>query len=112
MEIGQNGSTCLIDLTTGARTTLKNFTFEKDMNFFLNPSGDKVLYYVMDSEADGLGISQLGVIDLEKGTFIAFDREGYEDLYESSLHWEDNRTVSIDAASSDGGTRYILLYQF
>lgn len=112
MEIGQDGSTCLIDLTTGARTMLDNFTFEKDMNFFLNPSGDKVLYYVMDSEADGLGISQLGVIDLEMGTFIAFDREGYEDLYESSLHWEDNRTVSIDAASSDGGTRYILLYQF
>lgn len=112
MEIGQDGSACLIDLTSGARTMLDNFTFEKEMNFFLNPSGDKVLYFVQDSEADGLGISQLGVIDLEKGTFIAFDREGYEDLYESSLHWEDNRTVSIDATSSDGGTRYILLYQF
>lgn len=112
VEIGRDGSVCLIDRTTGARTMVENFTFEKGMEFLLSPSGDKVLYYVMDSEADGLGISQLGVIDLEKGTFIAFDREGYEELYESSLHWEDNRTVSIDATSSDGGTQYILLYQF
>lgn len=112
MEIGQDGSACLIDLTCGARTMLENFTFEKDMNFSLNPSGDKVLYYVMDSEADGLGISQLGVIDLEKGAFFAFDREGYENLHEESIGWEDDCTVSLGATSSDGEARYILLYQF
>lgn len=112
MEIGQDGSTCLIDLTTGARTMLENFTFEKDMNFSLNPAGTKLLYYAMDREADGLGITQLGVIDLEKSTFIAFDREGYENLHEGSIGWEDDQTVSIGATSSDGGTRYILLYQF
>lgn len=112
MEVGQDGSACLIDLTTGARTMLENFIFEKGMNFSLNSSGDKVLYYVMDGDVRSLGIAQLGVIDLEKGTFVAFDREGYENLYESSLHWEDNHTVSIDAASSDGETQYIFLYRF
>ena len=75
MELGQDGSVCLIDRTTGARTMVQNFTFEKGMGFLLNPSGTKLLYYNMDSDADGLGITQLGVIDLEKGTFIAFDRK-------------------------------------
>ncbi len=112
MELGQDGSVCLIDRTTGARTMVQNFTFEKGMGFLLNPSGTKLLYYNMDSDADGLGITQLGVIDLEKGTFIAFDRKGYEDLCEGSLHWQDDQTVSISADSSDGGTQYILLYQF
>ena len=112
MEIGQDGSACLIDLTTGARTELENFIFEKDMDFFLNPSGNKLLYYATDREADGIGITQLGVIDLEKNTFIAFDREGYQNLYEESISWADSQTVRIDAASSDGEARYIILYQF
>lgn len=112
MEIGQDGAACLIDLTTGVQIRLENFIYQKGMKFTLSPSGDKVLYFVMDSEADGLGITQLGVIDLEKGAFFAFDREGYENLHEESIGWEDNQTVSIDATSSDSGTRYILLYQF
>lgn len=112
MEIGKDGSVCLIDRTTGARTMLENFTFEKGMSFILNPSGTKLFYCNKDSEAEGLGITQLGVIDLEEGTFIAFDREGNENLHEGSLHWQDDQTVSISATSFDGGTEYILLYQF
>ena len=112
MEIGRDGAACLIDLTTGARTELENFVFQTNMAFSLNPSGNKLLYYAKDSEADGLGITQLGVIDLEKSTFIAFDREGYEGLHEESIGWEDDHTVSIGATSSDGEIRYIILYQF
>lgn len=112
MEIGQDGTAHLIDLTTGVRTELENFTFQKDMEFFLNPSGNMLLYYATDSEAEGLGITQLGVIDLEKSTFIAFDREGYRNLHEESIGWADNHTVCINASSSDGETRYKILYQF
>lgn len=112
MELGQDGSVCLIDRTTGVRTMVQNFTFEKGMGFLLNPSGSKLLYYNKDSDAAGLGITQLGVIDLEKGTFIAFDREGYENLDEGSLHWQDERTIGIKASAADGETQYILLYQF
>lgn len=112
MEIEQDGTACLIDLTTGARTKLENFTFQRDMDFLLNPSGNKLLYYAMDSEADGIGITQLGVIDLEKSTFIAFDREGYRNLHEESIGWEDDHTVCIDATSSNEEARYKILYQF
>lgn len=112
MEFGQDGSVCLINLITGARIRLENFTYQKGMEFSPSPSGDKVLYFSMDSEADGLGITQLGVIDLEKGAFFAFDREGYGNLHEESIGWEDDCTVSLGATSSDGEARYIILYQF
>ena len=65
-----------------------------------SPSGNKLLYYSSDSKAEGLGISQLGVVDLEKGTFIAFDREGYGNLYEEGIGWSNDSTVSINARSS------------
>ena len=77
-----------------------------------SPSGNKLLYYSSDSKAEGLGISQLGVVDLEKGTFIAFDREGYRNLYEEGIGWSNDSTVSINARSSDGETRYLILYTF
>ena len=112
MEIGQDGSACLIDLTTGVRTVIENFVFQKEMDFFLNPAGDKLLYYVMDGEAEGLGISQIGVVDMKKGVFFAFDREGYETLYESEITWADDDTVCISASTGDGEAQYLLLYQF
>lgn len=112
MEIGQDGTACLINLVTGERTVLENFTFQENMNFWLNPSGSKLLYYAKDSETKGFGISQLGVIDLKEMTFIAFDREGYENLYEGSLWWETDDTICIEASSPDWETQYLLLYQF
>lgn len=114
MEISRDGTACLIDLTTGRRTELENFVFQKNMAFFPNSSGNKLLYCLRDSETDGLGFSQLGVVDLEKGIFIAFDREGYENLREGNIVWEDDNTVSITAVvrGSEPGTRYLILYQF
>ena len=66
----------------------------------------------MDPEMESLGIAQLGVVDLEKGAFIAFDREGYQNLREEGIGWDDDNTVSISARTPDGETRYLLLYQF
>ena len=66
----------------------------------------------MNPNTDSLGISQIGVADLEKGIFFAFDREGYENLHEEAIGWEDNNTVSINARTLDDETQYLLLYQF
>ena len=55
---------------------------------------------------------QLGVVDLEKGAFIAFEREGYENLYEKSIGWSNDSTVSINATASDGETQYLIFYTF
>lgn len=112
MEIGEDGSACLVNLVTGERTVLENFTFQRNMDFWLNPAGNKLLYHARDSKSEGLGISQLGVIDLEQMTFIAFDREGYENLREGGICWESDNTISIEARTQDGETHYLLLYQF
>jgi len=110
--VGQDGQVRLVDLQTGMQTVIEGFTFQKGNEFMISPSGDKLLYYASDSEAEGLGITQLGVVDLEKGTFIAFDREGYKNLYEEAIGWNDNNTVSINARALDGEIRYLILYQF
>ncbi len=112
--ISEEGQVQVVDLKTGNRTLLDGFTFQKKDHFQLNPSGNKLLYYAyaMDSESKELGISQIGVADLEKGVFFAFDREGYENLYEGGIGWADDHTVSIRASTLDDETHYLLLYQF
>ena len=110
--IGQDGQVRLADLKAGTQTVIEGFTYQKGDSFMSSPSGNKLLYYASDSKAEGLGIVQLGVVDLEKGTFIAFDREGYGNLYEEGIGWNDDSTVSINARSSDGKTRYLILYTF
>lgn len=110
--IGEDGQVRLVDLKTGMQTVVEGFTWQMGDEFMPSPSGNKLLYYSSDSKAEGLGISQLGVVDLEKGTFIAFDREGYGNLYEEGIGWSNDSTVSINARSSDGETRYLILYTF
>lgn len=110
--IGEDGQVRLVDLKTGMQTVIEGFTWQTGDEFMPSPSGNKLLYYSSDSKAEGLGISQLGVVDLEKGTFIAFDREGYGNLYEEGIGWSNDSTVSINARSSDGETRYLILYTF
>lgn len=110
--ISEEGQVRAIDLKTGAQTILDGFTFHTNDHLNFNLSGTKLLYFAMDPDADGLGISQIGVADLEKGAFFAFDRDGYENLHEGSIGWEDDNTVGISAHTPDYETRYMLLYQF
>ena len=110
--ISEEGQVQVVDLKTGTRATMEGFTFQKEDDFMISPSGNKLLYFSTDSKTEGLGITRLGVADLEKGVFFAFDREGYENLHEEGIGWSDNNTVSINASTPDGETRYLLLYQF
>lgn len=110
--VSETGRVEVIDLKTGARVPIVGFTYQKGDNFLPSPSGNKLLYYSKDPDTEGLGVTQIGVIDLEKYTFVAFERDGNENLHEGSIGWEDDNTVSIDAHTLDGETRYLLLYQF
>lgn len=110
--IQPGGQVQAVDLKTGTHTLLEGFTFHPEDSLHFNPSGTKLLYFAMDPEVEGLGISQIGVADLEKGVFFAFDREGYENLYEGGIGWDDDNTMSIRAHTQDDETHYLLLYQF
>lgn len=110
--VSETGRVEVIDLRTGVRIPIEDFTYQKGDNFLPSPSGNKLLYYSTDPDTEGLGVTQIGVIDLEKYTFVAFERDGNENLHEGSIGWEDDNTVGIDAHTLDGETRYMLLYQF
>lgn len=112
VRIGADGQTWVIDLGTGAEVRLENFRFEKGADFMPSPAGDKLLYYSTDPELDGLGITQLGVVDLDAGVFLAFDREGFGALYEEGIGWEDGHCVSIHARDEADGSRWRITYQF
>lgn len=112
VSISDDGQVRAIDLKTGAQTILKGFTCRPEDSLLFSPSGTKLLYFAKDSEVPGLGISQIGVADLEKGVFFAFDREGYENLYEGGIGWDGDDTMSIRASTLDDETQYLLLYQF
>ena len=112
ISVTEKGQVQIIDLRTGDQTVIEGFTFQTGDNFMPNTSGNKLLYYSADPGLDGLGISQMGVVDLEKGVFFAFDREGYENLHEESIGWEDDNTVGIGARTQDYETRYLIMYQF
>lgn len=60
--------------------------------------------------AAGLGDSELGVLDLEKGTFTAFSREGYNARYEWSLGWFDDDRVEI--WSGQWSAEAVYIYRF
>ena len=110
--VSEEGQVRAIDLKTGAQTLFDSFTLRPEDSLMFNPSGTKLLYFSMNPDLGGLGISQIGVADLEKGTFFAFDRDGYDNLYEGGIGWQDDNTVGINARTPDDETWYLLLYQF
>lgn len=110
--ISESGQLQIVDLKTGAQAIVEGFTFQKGDELSISPSENKLLYFSMDSNVEGLGITKLGVIDLDKGIFIAFDRDGYDNLEEEAIGWEDDNTVSINARTLDDETQYLLMYQF
>ncbi len=113
VRVREDRSVSVLDLLTGAETSVENFTLDELGNFASNPSGTKLLYYVRDAGLEGLGISQIGVLDLEQGAFTAFDREGYEALREVSLGWFDDERIVIHAISrNDGESHCFLVYEF
>lgn len=120
VRVRADRSVSVLDLLTGTETPVENFTLDELGTFSSNPAGTKLLYFVRDTGLKGLGISQIGVLDLEKGTFTAFDREGYETLREVSLGWFDDSRVMIHATPRDDSgtlsylseTHYFLLYEF
>lgn len=100
------------DLKTGTRAIVEGLTYSREETAVtMNVNGTKMLFAMFDQNANGLGISQLGVIDTEKGTYTLLDREGYEIREEAAVGWFDNDRISILSTNSDG-EKYLYLYSF
>ena len=113
--VAEDGTVSVLDLVTGGTTIVEDFSLSQQENVTLiaNASGTKVLFASYDGQADGLGISSLGVMDLEKGVFTLLDRENYDALQEGSLSWFDEDRVAITAhGKEDYNETYLYLYRF
>lgn len=113
--VAEDGAVSILDLTTGGTTIVEDFSLlqQEQATLIANASGTKVLFASYDGQADGLGISSLGVMDLEKGVFTLLDRENYDALKEGSLSWFDEDRVAITAHGKDDfNETYLYLYHF
>lgn len=107
LYVNEDRSVMVYDFKSGDYAAVENFKYPEDDVFLtLNPAEDKILFIRETSEADGLGVSQLGVLNLVSRTFILLDREGYETRRETSVGWFDNDRVAIRADSQGCGYLY------
>ena len=112
--VAEDGGVSVLDLVTGGITAVEGFSLSQtDGTLLPNPSGSKVLFAGHNDQTEGLGISSLGVMDLEKGTFTLLDREHYGAVYEGVLGWFDEDRIAITAHGKDDYNQtYLYLYRF
>lgn len=111
LYVDPTGILSVVDLKTGDKTPVNNFTFDPRGGFLSNFSNTKLLYSVSETlSEESPSISQLGVLNLESKTFTVFDRKDNENLEELSISWFDDDRVQIDNSQSD--TYALYLYQF
>lgn len=111
-EVGQ---VTVLDLITGMQTPVEGFTFlPGDSLFTPNPSDTKILFAGRaDTGYEGLGISSLGVMDLESGAFQLLDRDNFDALTDLELDWFDEDRVAITAHETHNFHQtYLYLYRF
>ncbi len=111
--VDEEHNTFVYDCKTGERAVVEGFRYSPDAGTMLNKAGDKILISLPDSDAPGLGISQIGVLDLEKRLFTLLDREGSGERFEGSMGWFDNDRVVIQAykdAKPSVGIQYLYIY--
>lgn len=106
--VEEDRSTYVCDFKTGDSAILDGFKYPLDTVLTrINGAGNKLLFVRTDAGADGLGVSEIGVLDLEKRSFILFDREGYETRRENSIGWFDDDRVAIQASDEDNWYLYL-----
>ena len=110
--VNEDGQTQVVNQVTGAVTEVENFSFSPYGDIVSNWDGTKLLYFVRDMDVKPyLRWSQLGLIDVEKGTFVAFDRDIA--TAEQGLFWLDDSAVAIrNYALEDGTVRGLYIYEF
>lgn len=112
LEVREDRRTSLLDLLTGAETPVQDFAYpEGDSRTRINGAGDKILFLVVEMDGEGLGISELTVLDLERGTAAALSREGYDVRHETTVSWFDDDRVVIRSEEADG-VCLLSLYRF
>ena len=114
LYVDREHNTYVYDCRTGERTPVEGFQYPSGSTFTSqNKAGDKILFGLSDNDVPGLGVVQIGILDLEKRSFTLLDREGYEVRREGVMGWLDNDRAVIEAykpADRSDGIRYLYIY--
>ena len=110
LDVEENSNVRIIELTTGYYSApIDGFVYDANTVFVGNYDSSKVLFYKTDPAVEGIGISELGVIDFQTVEFITFDRENYREIYEWSVSWLGKDKVCV-FVGGNGACLYI--YEF
>jgi Tol biopolymer transport system component len=102
LDIYGYGGTILVDLVTGERTGIEDFQYTRDTIALLNPAETRILFTKHDFQNDDLGITDIGVYNLQTEEISILTRQGYENRAEVSLGWFDNERVEVRAMNESG----------
>lgn len=120
LSLTGNGEVTVVDLRTGSHTRLEGVTaYEEhyeDFRCYADPTGARLLW----ADMDGDRVARMGIVDLEAGTFRAFERDdqsGQEELKFEYMYWlYDGRVASLRDLGWDPETKdypcQICVYDF
>jgi hypothetical protein len=97
----------LIDEKSGIRYPIEGLKPDSRVDFLLGPDRGKVLVTTITGQK-GLGITQIGYIDIENQTLKVFERKDFTN-YETSMHWISNNEVAVMATDKN---EYLYVYKF
>lgn len=110
LDVEENGIVRIIELTTGYYSApIDGFVYDANTVFVGNYDSSKAFFYKTDPDIEGMGISELGVIDFQTAEFITFNREKYSNIYEWSVGWLGKDKVCV-SVGGNGACLYI--YEF
>lgn len=120
LSLTGSGEVTVVDLRTGSHTRLEGVAaYEEhceDFRCHADPTGARLLW----ADMDGDRVARMGIVDLEEGTFRAFERDdqsGQEELKFEYMYWlYDGRVASLRDLGWDPETKdypcQICVYDF
>lgn len=106
--VEEDGSTYIFDFRTGESFLVDGFQYSSGFDSVsFNADGTKLLF-TQFSLGEDVWVTQIGILDIEKKSFITFEREGEGTPHETTVSWFDNERVGIEANTDEYW--YLYLY--
>ncbi len=98
----------LVDEKSGVRYAVEELKPDLGIDFLLSPDRKRVSVVTMSGQ-NGLGITQIGYINIEKQELKIFDRQDFSENHETSLYWLNENELAVTA---NNDMRYLYVYRF
>ena len=102
-------SVSVLDLLTGETTPVTGSQLPTGGQFLSNNADTRIMYIHHDEDSSTL--DTLGMLDLESGEFIVFNRDSAPGITESLVSWFGDEMIAVYGETPDGDV-YMYLYEF